>query len=330
MFQYNNNIVTLIMHGGATQKHNDVSNILDDVLNIDDNDSLKLIENLPSLDNPKQQMTMTKQEGQQLTNDEKNEIASELEFNVEQVKEGIKHLSVEDQLETLLNMMNKQLRKDGDMANQLRKDYCYSQTTFYKMLILFGYNEDDSSLFSEWYVKSAFMIGGTTEWTTIKSTFSFMRNWKGLLSLILFNVWMYTRAMYAASGSNTGGLGLIRQFLADNNGTIGTIKVMLSGQVGMVGKVIEYTGYAVDAISENLANWLNLDVINAYLGSMVNTIDNTEDYFLNHYGYDVIVLSFWGVIGFLGVAVFIWSIYVFSAMLKEVSEVEQFCAEELF
>ena len=123
------------------------------------------------------------------------------------------------------------------------------------------------------------------------------------------------------------GLDSIKQFLADNNQIYAWIKTTISGEAGVVAKGAEYMGYVVTQISENLGEWLNLGAIKNYFGDAMDTVVGVEKYFAYQFEYDVGVLSFWGVIGFLGIAVFIWSIYILSAMLESVSEIEQFCAQ---
>lgn len=285
--------------------------ILDDETNVEPqtNVDIKLMSHIES-------------SSRKITGDEKDQIMDEIFVNTEDVKESIKNLSIEDQLQVILNMMGDNIKNDSKLAERVRNEYCYTQSVFYKIFTLLGFSDEQSSTFSKWYIQNTYILGNSIEWNTIKATFSFVWNWKGLLGMLLGSMWVYSMRM-------AGALDPIHQFLADNNQTYGWIKATISAQIGLVVKGVGVIDSSIEYINENLGEWINLNSIVEFLNAKMDNIVDLEKYVNSELDGDVLLLSSWAVIGFLGISIFIWGMYVLSNVWESTSEIEKFCGEDV-
>ena len=316
----------MLIYGGADKKPLPNLRVTDDFITVED-----LLG--PNAENPNeedQQKTVDAAKVKQTNNTQDTQVLYDTIMNsVDSANSEFKSMEVNKQLETLLNLMGSQIKENTALANKVRNEYCYAETVFYKILTFVGISEENAKTFSKWYIETAYIGRTSVTWRLISNTFSFMYNWKGLLAVVVGNIWLY-------NWIDQGGLEFIHDFLANNENTIQYIKWLAETTIGVGGKAIEWGAWLANpvlsqlgSINSMISSRIDLSSIRDFLVGKLDQLDNLQDYIAGGgFDADVLNVSFWTMITFAGLAVFIWAIYmlydlVYGSLETNVSE---FCA----
>lgn len=306
----------MMMFGGETNTHKYQEETFDDDLESRLKDIFETeVTPTEKLDNTKTVEKTNEDIVVESTSNIKEEIIGEILENAEDITNNLKNLDVNEQLQIILKMMGDELQKDEQLLEKIRQEYCYATTVVYKIMTLLGFSKEKASTFSKWYINNVFIAKNNIAWSTITSTFEFMWNWKGLLVVTISQVWFY---MWVKGG------GIGRYMIPWMKDAQDFINFVEAGQTFFGGLGITALHYLNKLLPEKWA----IETVIDYLKASQNMVFDAKKYIYTGLTRDTLFVVWWMMIPFLGIAVFMWIIYVFYGLTSSVDEIENFCASQ--
>ncbi len=311
----------MIIYGGATEKPQYKPRITEDFITLDDIEKYsKETNNEVDDEQPiEEEVKQITEEKQQLTEDQKEQLIRQMSGDSEYLKKQLSQLSVEGQLEMLLDIYHTNQMDDPKFLQKIQKEYCFAESVLYKLCTLIGLSDDVSKTFSKAYLETKLAVQDTTAYKALSSTFEFIKQWSGLLVIVLFEWIMF------AIVSNT--LEFMRDVLSENSALVEAITSHIDSGVGWaktglnaagwVGSKLPGFTWALDGLSALLTNSLN------YWGQFQKMLENRLliDGFAYYSGYVLLATC--------GVVLLLWAMYLLYGVFSEVNEITRFCGENI-
>lgn len=263
-----------------------------------------------------------------LTQTEKEQLVEQITGDSEYLKQELEKLSPDGQLEMMLNIYQSEERDDPEFLKKLQENYCFAETTLYKILITVGVDDNTAKDFSAWYLKQKLSGASTIEWTIIKSTWGFVTTKKFfiLMALIVYE-WIFSTLLGV-------GISAIHDFLVTNNNAVTRINHWIGIGIDNTQQLNKYlTPYLEKIPLIGKASSYTLKLIERMSAYFINTwtdVDGIHEKLASTYYKDII--EYWSLPILMvtgGVIIVMWLYYIISSVIDGIELTMKFCGENV-
>ena len=254
----------------------------------------------------------------EISEDEKQQLIKQISGDSEYLKEHLSKLSVEAQLEAMIDIYQSEQRKDPEFLKRLQENYCVAESMLYKLCTLIGVPDEIAKSFTRQYLKLKSTTQDTYVYKALQGTFDFVMSWKGLLVILLFEwlIVVYTQKTFIFLGSFVNEMGpQIAEMSLFLNSVVGNTQWFLSIVSYLNNKLFSYD--VPGMISSSLTT-----VFNSGNDIVTKLGDYTYlDIFENYAGWVVLITG--------GVVLLLWGYYLLQATLQEIDKTNEFCGKNI-
>lgn len=254
----------------------------------------------------------------EISEDEKQQLIKQISGDSEYLKEHLSKLSVEAQLEAMIDIYQSEQRKDPEFLKRLQENYCVAESMLYKLCTLIGVPDEIAKSFTRQYLKLKSTTQDTYVYKALQGTFDFVMSWKGLLVILLFEwlIVVYTQKTFIFLGSFVNEMGpQIAEMSLFLNSVVGNTQWFLSILSYLNNKLFSYD--VPGMISSSLTT-----VFNSGNDIVTKLGDYTYlDIFENYAGWVVLITG--------GVVLLLWGYYLLQATLQEIDKTNEFCGKNI-